>query len=121
MTTTEETLKLYAAPEMTCAWVPRPNEPGEPGVPCGALSRYVVTPAGGGPAFPPDESCMEHLAETVPWLLRLHGGVRAVVSVRWDREECGCGPDERCFDGATDDELAAAVPPWPSMGAPDGH
>ena len=29
---------------------------------------------------------------------------------------CGCGPDERCFDCATDEELAAAIPPWPSMG-----
>lgn len=27
-----------------------------------------------------------------------------------------CGPDERCFDCATDEEMAAAVPPWPSMG-----
>ena len=23
---------------------------------------------------------------------------------------CGCGPDERCFDCATDEELAAAIP-----------
>lgn len=32
--------------------------------------------------------------------------------MRW----CSCGPGERCFDCATDEELAAAVPPWPSMG-----
>jgi len=32
------------------------------------------------------------------------------------RPQCGCGPDERCFDCATDEELAASIPPWPSMG-----
>jgi hypothetical protein len=29
---------------------------------------------------------------------------------------CGCGPDDSCFDCATDEEAAAAIPPWPSMG-----
>jgi len=33
-------------------------------------------------------------------------------------QPCDCGPDERCFECATDDEAAAAVPPWPSMGGP---
>ena len=27
--------------------------------------------------------------------------------------ECEHGPDERCFECATDDELAAAIPPFP--------
>jgi hypothetical protein len=29
---------------------------------------------------------------------------------------CGCAEGERCFDCATDEELAASIPPWPSMG-----
>jgi hypothetical protein len=34
---------------------------------------------------------------------------------------CDCGHGERCFNCATDEEMAAAIPPWPSMGGPDGH
>jgi hypothetical protein len=30
---------------------------------------------------------------------------------------CGCGPDERCFECATDEEAAAAIPPFPLGGA----
>jgi hypothetical protein len=31
-------------------------------------------------------------------------------------QPCDCGPDEHCFDCATDEEAAAAIPPWPSVG-----
>jgi hypothetical protein len=44
------------------------------------------------------------------------GGVAAqpctdpACPVRW----CSHGPDERCFDCATDGDLAAAIPDWPA-------
>ena len=30
---------------------------------------------------------------------------------------CTHAPDRRCFDCATDDELASAIPPWPGGAA----
>jgi hypothetical protein len=32
--------------------------------------------------------------------------------------ECSHGPDERCFDCATDEEMAAAIPDYPDTEAP---
>lgn len=80
---------LTMNPEVKCSAIVVVDE--EDSYPCGAPSRYQVARSDGDESFGinggSDESCEEHLAETVAGMVDGDTAITAIVTIRWDGPE----------------------------------